>query len=47
MIFEVRRDGRIYMQCSDPRCCPDRELRRELRAAGYKLYLNGKPYKEV
>ena len=44
--FEVKKDGRIWMWAEDPRAWPDKELRRDLRAAGYRLYLGGKPFKE-
>ena len=44
--FEVKKDGRIWMWAEDPRAWPDKELRKDLRAAGYRLYLGGKPFKE-
>lgn len=44
--FEVRKDGKVYMRSEDPRTYPDKEMRKDLRSAGYRLYLGGKPYKE-
>ena len=46
MIFEVKREGRIIMQIRQETCIPDRELRKQLRSAGYSLYLDGKPFAE-
>lgn len=44
MIFEVRKDGQIKMASSDPRCIYDEETCKQMRAAGYKVTLDGKPY---
>lgn len=46
MKFEVKRDGITKMQTAEPQCIPSREERDELRKAGYKLYLDGKLFKE-
>ena len=45
--FEVRRNGSVLASTEYPACYPDRQRRDELRKAGYKLYLGGKPYKEA
>ena len=34
------------MQTRQETCIPDRELRKQLRSAGYSLYLDGKPFAE-
>lgn len=44
--FEVRRNGVVLAYTEYPVCYPDRKRRDELRAAGYKLYLGGKIYRE-
>lgn len=44
MIFKVERDGRPIMQTSSPRCVPDEETCRQMRAAGYKVTMDGKTY---
>lgn len=44
MIFKVERDGKTIMQTSSPRCIPDEETCRQMRAAGYRLTLDGKAY---
>jgi len=44
--FEVRRNGVVLAATDYPSCYPDRERRDQLRAAGYKLYLGGKVYRE-
>ena len=46
MIFEVKRDGRMIMQTRQETCIPDRELRKQLRSAGYSLYIDGKTFAE-
>lgn len=47
MKFEVKKNGRVVMQTTEKTCIPNRETRECLRRAGYKLYLDGKIYKEV
>lgn len=44
--FEVRRDNRILARTDSSACIPDRKRRDELRRAGYKLFLDGKLWKE-
>ena len=47
MKFEVKKDGKTKMQTDEESSIPDRETREQMRRAGYKLYLDGKIYKEV
>ena len=47
MKFEVKKDGMVVMQTIEENCIPDKETRAAMRIAGYKLYLDGKIYKEV
>ena len=45
--FEVRNaQGAVMAQTDYPSCYPDKDRRRQLREAGYKLYLGGKLYRE-
>ena len=45
--FEVRNaQGTVMAQTEYPSCYPDRERRDQLRKAGYKLYLDGKVFRE-
>jgi len=44
-MFEVKKDGKV-MQYGPLLCLPDAERRRQLRAAGYKIYVDGRLYKE-
>lgn len=46
-LFEVRNaHGAVMAQTEYPSCYPDRARREELRKAGYKLYLDGKVFRE-
>ena len=47
MKFEVKKGDKTVMQTIEKTCIPDRETRECLRRAGYKLYLDGKIYREV
>ena len=44
--FEVRRDNRVMACTEHKECIPPRERRDELRKAGYRLFLDGKIWKE-
>ena len=46
MKFEVKKDGRVVMQTIEESCIPDKETREYMRRAGYKLYLDGRIFKE-
>ena len=46
MKFEVKKNGATLMQTEEENCIPDKETRDDMRKAGYKLYLDGKIYKE-
>lgn len=41
--YEVRKDGKVYCSWTDPRCAPDAKTLKSMKAAGYRLYANGKP----
>ena len=40
--YEIRKDGVTYARWDDPVCTPDRETLRTMKAAGYRLYVDGK-----
>ena len=46
MRFEVKENNKTVMQTIEENCIPDKETRDDMRRAGYKLYLDGKIYKE-
>ena len=46
MIFEVKKNNKTVMQTIEENCIPDKGTRDDMRRAGYKLYLDGKIYKE-
>jgi len=46
MLFEVKKDGKVYMSTKSEKCIPDKETRKQMRAAGYKLYKDGKVFKD-
>lgn len=43
--FEVKKDGRV-MQQGDISQLPDAETRKQMRDAGYKIYVDGKVYRK-
>lgn len=45
MLFEVKKDGIVKMSTTYEICIYDRQIRRLLRDAGYKLYLDGKEWR--
>ena len=45
-VFEVMRGDKVMAWTAARVCIPERKLRDELRKAGYRLFLNGKLWKE-
>lgn len=43
--WEVRKGGQAYAG-GPMETLPDAQQRRSMRAAGYKIYVDGKPYRE-
>ena len=41
----ARKDGIVYCVYSDTSALPDKDLMKQMKAAGYKFYQNGKIYK--
>lgn len=46
MQFEVVRNGVVVMTTSSPECIPDADTLKAMKKAGYKLLLDGKPYRK-
>lgn len=40
--YEIRKEGRVYAHWDDPSLTPDKDTLKRMKAAGYKLYVNGK-----
>ena len=45
MLFEVYRHNRCLMSTEYEECIPPIDIIKNMKAAGYKILLNGKPYK--
>ena len=41
--YEIRKDGVAWCGFNDESCMYDKETLKAMRAAGYKLYIDGKP----
>lgn len=46
MLFEVKDGARRLCWTEHRAAIPSKTVRRQLRAAGYKIYLDGKPFQE-
>lgn len=40
--YSIRKDGKTYCSWTDPACTPDPKTLRSMKAAGYRLYADGK-----
>ena len=40
--FEIRKDNQPYAGWNDPKLTPSKETLRSMKAAGYRLYVDGK-----
>jgi len=40
--YEIRKDGKTFCSWTDPKCTPRRDELRSMKAAGYRLYIDGK-----
>lgn len=40
--YEMRKDGKVFACWDDPALTPDRDTLRSMKAAGYRLYVDGK-----
>ena len=40
--FEIRKDNTPYAGWNDPKLTPSKETLRSMKAAGYRLYVDGK-----
>ena len=43
--IEVRKDGTVYCVYMDESCLPDKDVIKDMKSAGYKLYQDGRLYK--
>ena len=43
--IEARKDGIAYCSYATEACLPDKETMKDMKAAGYKFYQDGKLYK--
>ena len=43
--IEVRRDGEVICVCKDASCLYSADIMKDMKAAGYKFYQDGKIYK--
>ena len=43
--IEARKDGITYCSYATEACLPDKETMKDMKAAGYKFYQDGKLYK--
>lgn len=41
--YEIRKDGRTFCSWTDPRCTPSAETLKNMKAAGCRLFIDGKP----
>ena len=41
-VYEIRKDGKVYMRWTDPACGYPRETLRSMKEAGYRLYIDDK-----
>lgn len=46
MIYEVRKDGQVYMQTTDEKCRYSPEIEASMQEAGYEIYIDGKRLKK-
>lgn len=45
-LIEVKKDGKTYFQTDYKECIPPNEILKQMKKSGYKVYLNGKIWKE-
>lgn len=45
-LLEIRKDGKTFMETEYKECIPTNEVLKSIKSAGYKIYLNGKVWKE-
>lgn len=45
-MYEVKKDGMLKMSTESEKCIYTKEVRAQLRKAGFKIYKDGKIFKE-
>lgn len=46
-LFEVRKNGKTLQYTDDRKSIPTEKVLREIKNAGYKVYVNGKVWKDT
>lgn len=46
MKFEIKKDGALKMSTEQITCLYDKNIRAQMRKSGYKIYKDGKIFKE-
>lgn len=41
-VYEIRKDGKVYMRWHNPACGYSRETLKNMKEAGYRLYIDDK-----
>lgn len=45
-LFEVKKNGKIYFQTDYKECTPDTGILKSMKKSGYKVYYNGRMWKD-
>ena len=45
-MYEIKKDGVLKMSTESEKCIYNKEIRAQLRKAGFKIYKDGKIFKE-
>lgn len=40
--YEIRKEGRVFAHWDDPSCSPSKETLKNMKQAGYRLYIDGR-----
>ena len=47
MIYQVRKDGQIFMETTSEKCRYSPSIEASMQAAGYEIYIDGKRLKKI
>lgn len=47
MIYQVRKDGQIFMETTSEKCRYSPSIEASMQAAGYDIYIDGKRLKKI
>lgn len=45
-LFEVKKDGKTYISTDSKDAIPEKNVLREMKKSGYKIYINGKLWRD-